>query len=89
MQQALLKFDIAPTVEALRYKLQTLARAEYQRRRRHLGQLAPEQERAVEELLRCTVNKICHPLTHLMQWSYDTDKAENLQAWREVFGLED
>ena len=35
------------------------------------------------------VNKISHPVIHRMRRSYDTGEADEVRAWREVFGLED
>ncbi|MGB7921917.1 MAG: glutamyl-tRNA reductase [Pyrinomonadaceae bacterium] len=88
-QQALRALDIGPTLGALRQKMQEIARAELQRQRSRLGELTPEQERAVEALLISTVNKISHPVIHRMRRSYDTGNEETLQAWRDIFGLEE
>ncbi len=88
-QQALRALDIGPTIGALRQKMQDMAREELQRHRNRLGTLTPEQEKAVEALLISTVNKISHPVMHRMRRSYDTGGEENIQAWREIFGLED
>ncbi|MBD0372285.1 MAG: glutamyl-tRNA reductase [Pyrinomonadaceae bacterium] len=88
-QQALRAMDIGPTIGALRQKMQDIARAELERQRHRLGPLTPEQERAVESLLISTVNKISHPVMHRLRRSYDTGSEENIQAWREIFGLEE
>jgi len=88
-QQALRALDIGPTIGALRQKLQDIARLELTNQRNRLGQLTPEQERAVEALLVSTVNKISHPLLSHMRRSYDGSDAETIQAWRDIFGLED
>lgn len=88
-QQALRALDIGPTIGALRQKLQDMAREEFERQRHRLGPLTPEQEKAVESLLISTVNKISHPVMHRMRRSYDTGSEENIQAWREIFGLEE
>ncbi len=88
MHRAFSNPDIASTVEALQCKLQALAHAEYEHGRRRLGQITPEQERAIEALLQSTVSEICHPLVHRMRRSYETGEAENMQAWRDIFGLE-
>lgn len=85
-QQALRALDIGPTLGALRQKLQDIARGELERQRGRLGQLSPEQEKAVEALLMGTVNKISHPvLNHVRRSAGDN---ESIQAWREIFGLE-
>ncbi|HEX8493119.1 MAG TPA: glutamyl-tRNA reductase [Pyrinomonadaceae bacterium] len=87
-QQSLRALSIGPTLGALRRKFQDVAREELARHRQRLGQLTPEQERAVEALLRSTVNKISHPIIHQLRRSYDTGEDEAVRAWREVFRLE-
>ena len=88
-QQALRSLDIGPTLGALRKKLQDVARQELERQRNRLGQLTPEQERAIEALLISTVNKISHPLIDRLRRSYDTGEEDDLQAWRDIFGLKE
>ena len=88
-QQSLRSLDIGPTVGALRQKLLDIAHAELERQRARLGPLTPEQERAVEALLISTVNKISHPLITRMRRSHETGGEENMQAWRDIFGLEE
>ncbi|HEV3468523.1 MAG TPA: glutamyl-tRNA reductase [Pyrinomonadaceae bacterium] len=88
-QQALRNMDIGPTVGALRDRLQRIAREEFARQRARLGDLTPEQERAVEQLLMSAVNKISHPVIHRMRRSYDTGEDDHVQAWRDIFKLEE
>ena len=88
-QQTLRVLDIGPTIGALKNKLQDIARAELTRQRNRLGPLTAEQETAVEALLVSTVNKISHPLLSHMRRSYDSSDAEAIQAWRDIFGLEE
>ncbi len=88
-QQALRNLDLGPTVGALKEKLNNIAREEFQRQRNRLGTLTPEQERAIEAMLTSAVNKISHPIIHRMRRSYDTGEEENVQAWRDIFGLEE
>jgi glutamyl-tRNA reductase len=88
-QQALRSLDLGPTVAALRHKLEEIARTEFARQRGRLGELTPEQERAVEALLMSTVNKISHPIINRLRRSHDTGEEENLKAWRNTFGLEE
>jgi glutamyl-tRNA reductase len=92
-QQALRALDIGPTLGALRQKLQDIARSELQRQRNRLGQLSPEQEKAIEALLLATVNKISHPVLNHVRRSYSTGSGtgddDSIRAWRETFGLED
>ncbi len=88
-QQALRALDIGPTIGALRQKLQDIARLEMTRQRNRLGPLTPEQENAIESLLLSTVNKISHPVLSHLRRSYDTSDPDTIQAWREIFGLEE
>ncbi len=88
-QQALRALDAGPTVGALRQTLQDIAMLELQRQRTRLGPLTAEQERAIEALLISTVNKVSHPVLSHMRRSYDAGDAESIQAWRDIFGLED
>ena len=87
-QQALRALDIGPTIGALRQKLQDIARLELTRQRSRLGDLSKEQENAIEALLLSTVNKISHPVLSHMRRSYDSD-TDTIQAWRDIFGLEE
>ncbi len=88
-QQALRVLDIGPTIGALRNKLQDIARLELTRQRSRLGMLSAEQESAIEALLMSTVNKISHPVLSHMRRSYDASDADTIQAWRDIFGLEE
>lgn len=85
--EALRPLDIGPTVGALKEKLRHIAAEELRRKRSRLGELTPEQERAVEQLLVSAVNKISHPLIQRMRRSYETGDEENVRDWLESFGL--
>jgi glutamyl-tRNA reductase len=88
-QQALRALDIGPTVGALREKLRRIAQEEFERQRNRLGELTPEQEQAIVAMLMSAVNKISHPVIHRMRRSYDAGEENEVQAWRDIFGLED
>ena len=88
-QQALRNLDIGPAVGALKGKLQRIAHEEFERQRSRLGPLSPEQERAIEAMLMSAVNKISHPVIHRMRRSYDKGEDGDVQAWRDIFGLEE
>jgi glutamyl-tRNA reductase len=88
-QQTLRNLDIGPAVGALKDKLRSIAHEEFERQRARLGPLSPEQEKAIEEMLMSAVNKISHPVIHRMRHSYDTGEDDNVQAWRDIFGLEE
>ncbi|HEX8119362.1 MAG TPA: glutamyl-tRNA reductase, partial [Pyrinomonadaceae bacterium] len=88
-QQALRALDIGPTVGALKEKLRRIAQEEFERQRNRLGPLTPEQEQAIEQMLMSAVNKISHPVIHRMRRSYDAGEETEVQAWRDIFGLEE
>ncbi|HEX3557856.1 MAG TPA: glutamyl-tRNA reductase [Pyrinomonadaceae bacterium] len=88
-QQALRNLDIGPAVGALRDRLRRIAHEEFERQRSRLGPLSPEQEQAIEAMLMSAVNKISHPVIHRMRRSYDTGEDGDMQAWRDIFGLEE
>jgi glutamyl-tRNA reductase len=88
-QQTLRVLDIGPTIGALRNKLHDIARSELTRQRNRLGPLTAEQESAIEALLVSIVNKISHPMLSHMRRSFDASDADTIQAWRDIFGLEE
>ena len=71
-QQSLRVLDIGPSIGALRERLQGIAKSEMTRQRNRLGNLSPEQERAIEAMMMTTVNKISHPLLRRLRQSYIT-----------------
>lgn len=87
--QSLRVLEIGPSIGAMRKTFHDIARSEMSRQRNRLGTLTPEQESAVEALLISTVNKISHPLMERMRRSFDDGDNESIQAWRDVFDLED
>jgi len=88
-QQSLRVLEIGPSIGAMRKTFHDIARSEMNRQRNRLGPLTPEQESAVEALLISTVNKISHPLLERMRRSCEDGDNESIQAWRDVFDLED
>jgi len=88
-QQALRALESGPAIGALKQILQDIARHELKRQRNRLGHLSPEQESGIESLLMSTVNKISHPVLSQMRQSSDGSDSEIIEAWRDIFGLED
>jgi glutamyl-tRNA reductase len=87
--QSLRVLEIGPSIGAMRKTFHDIARSEMSRQRNRLGTLTPEQESVVEALLISTVNKISHPLMERMRHSFEDGDNESIQAWRDVFDLED
>jgi len=88
-QQSLRLMDVGPTIGALRQKLQDVARTEFERQRKRLGPLSPDQEAAVEQLLMATVNKISHPVLNQMRRFYEASDTETMQDVADSFSNED
>jgi glutamyl-tRNA reductase len=88
-QQSLRLMDMGPTIGALRQRMQDVARNELDKQRRQLGQLTPEQERAIEHLLMSTVNKITHPVLNQMRRFYEASDLETMQELADTFGPEE
>src|SRR4030095_7432753 len=88
-QQSLRLMDMGPTLGAVRQKFQELARLEKDRARKSLGQLTPEQEAAIEQLLKATVNKLSHPLLDQMRRYYEASDVETMRELADTFGPEE
>ena len=85
-QQSLRVLDIGPSIGALRERLQGIARSEMTHQRNRLGNLTPEQERAIEAMMMTTVNKISHPLLRRLRQSY---VAADFETSGDKFDLDD
>jgi glutamyl-tRNA reductase len=82
--------DIGPTVAELKGRINEVALGEYDRLRRKLGDLTPEQETAIKELLLPSIiNKISHPMISHMRdaASRDATPDESVSIWRRIFRL--
>lgn len=88
-QQALRALETGPAIGALKQMFQDIARHEFKRQRNRLGPLSPEQESSIESILFSTVNKLSHPMLSQMRHSSDASDAEIIEAWRDIFDLED
>jgi len=88
-QQSLRLMDMGPTIGALRQRFQELAAAEFEKQRKKLGQLTPEQEQAIEQLLLSTVNKLSHPVLNQMRRFYEASDLETMQEIADSFDPEE
>jgi glutamyl-tRNA reductase len=82
--------DIGPTVAELKERLNEVALGEFDRQRRRLGPLTPEQEEAIRTvLLPSIINKISHPIIAHMRDSANGDSGteESVSVWRRIFRL--
>lgn len=65
--------------------LEDVAREELARQRRRLGQLSPEQERAIEALLISTIDQISHPVIQRMRCSFESGQSNLAGIWLDAF----
>ena len=84
-EQSLRSLDLGQEISLMKQRLEAIAQAEMARQRHRLGDLTPEQERAVEALLRSPVNKISHPVIQQMRHSHETGQYELASIWNDAF----
>jgi glutamyl-tRNA reductase len=80
--------DVVPTIVELRESLEKLRRDEIERNRRHLKDLSPEQQAAVDQITKSIVNKILHPpIEHLKQMAHDPQGHDLADLIRKIFNV--
>jgi glutamyl-tRNA reductase len=84
-QQSLRTMDIGPALGGVRKRMQDIARSEMDRQRNQLGELTPEQERAIELILIAAVNKVSHPLLQSLRTAHEFGDLADITAWCEQF----
>jgi len=78
----------APTIIQLQERLETIRAGELERHRSKLGELTPEQERAVEALTKAMMNKVAHPpIAHMKRLASHPDGLRFVEAVKRAFGL--
>ena len=80
--------DVVPTIVQLRDSLEKVRRDEIERNRRHLKDLSPEQQAAVDQITKSIVNKILHPpIEQLKQMAHDPQGADLAEIIRKIFNV--
>jgi len=80
--------DVVPTIVQLRESLEKVRRDEIERNRRHLKDLSPEQQAAVDQITKSIVNKILHPpIEQLKQMAHDPQGADLADLIRKIFNV--
>jgi glutamyl-tRNA reductase len=80
--------EVVPTIVQLKDALEKLRRDEIERNRRHLKDLTPEQQEAVDQITQAVVNKILHhPIAQLKQMSHDPQGQDVTDLIRKLFNL--
>jgi hypothetical protein len=78
--------EAAADAGGVRGSLRAIALAEMARRRRALGEMTSEQERAIEELLLATAERISGPILEKARELYLRGEVERARDWASVFG---
>jgi glutamyl-tRNA reductase len=80
--------EVVPTIVQLRDTLEKLRRDEIERNRRHLKDLSPEQQAAIDQLTKSLVNKILHPpIEQLKQIAHDPQGPDIVDLIRKIFNV--
>src|SRR5438132_145398 len=80
--------EVVPTIVERRESLEKLRRDEIERNRRHLKDLSPEQQAAVDQITKSIVNKILHPpIEQLKQMAHDPQGADVADLIRKIFNI--
>jgi hypothetical protein len=79
-------FELCFGEGALRARLQNIAVTELGRQRRRLGAMAPEQVRALEELVASTVERISEPIVEKVRELYASGEHEKARNWCSILG---
>src|SRR5882724_2024278 len=70
--------DIGPTISALKQQMNDMAAAEFERSRKRLGDLTPEQEQAIKGMMSSLTNKLSHPLIVRLRQSAEAGIDDNV-----------
>src|SRR6266704_3350121 len=80
--------DVVPTIVQLRESLEKVRRDEIERNRRHLKDLSPEQQAAVDQITKSLVNKILHtPIEQLKHLAHDPQGPDIAGLIRKIFNV--
>ena len=80
--------EVAPTISALRERVEAMRLAELERQRGRLEGLDPKQREAVEAVTRSVLNKLLHDPTVRLKDAAGTPKGDRLSdALRDLFDL--
>jgi glutamyl-tRNA reductase len=80
--------EVVPTIVQLRETLEKLRRDEIERNRRHLKDLSPAQQEALDQITKSLVNKILHtPIEQLKQLAHDPQGSDVADLIRKIFNV--
>ena len=80
--------EVVPTIVQLRDTLERVRRDEIERNRRHLKDLSPEGQAAVDQITKSFANKVLHPvIEHLKEMANEPDGPEVADLIRKLFNV--
>ena len=80
--------EVVPTIVQLRDTVEKLRRDEIERYRKHLRDMTPDQQGAVDQITQALVNKILHhPISQLKQMAHDPQGADMAELIRKIFNI--
>jgi len=80
--------EVVPTIVQLRDSLEKMRRDEIERNRRHLKDLSPEQQTAVDHITKSMINKILHtPIEQLKEMAHDPGGPDFIDIVRKIFNI--
>ena len=81
--------EMGPVIVGLQQQLDTLCRGELERVRTKLGELTPQQQEAIDALMRGIVNKVAHaPIAELRRQASEPGGREAIEVIRRVFRID-
>lgn len=82
-----MSLDVAPAVRGLQAAMNAIARTELQRFRSKLRTLTPDQQQAVQLLLRGIANRFLHPAIRSLEQAAQQGDSEKIARICQLFGV--
>jgi glutamyl-tRNA reductase len=80
--------EVVPTIVQLRDTIEKMRRDEMERYRKHLKDMTPDQQGAVDQITLSLVNKILHqPISQLKAMAHDPQGADMAELIRKIFNI--
>ncbi|MBM3794216.1 MAG: glutamyl-tRNA reductase [Acidobacteria bacterium] len=81
--------EMAPVIVTLQQQLETVCQGEFERIRGKLGELTPQQQEALDAMLRGIVNKVAHaPIAELRKQASEPGGHQTVDVIRRVFRID-
>jgi len=80
--------DVALAVRGMQAAMDAIVRTELRRSQHRLRSLTPDQQQAIQLLLRGIANKLLHPAIRSLRQAAEQGDSETIAAQCEIFGVE-